>query len=289
MEVVVAQKSNTPAVETEGHILKESKVYFHGTFSSRAEFLREHGLIASKPTLATTIEIGQIFAERRSIGDNMDVGHPGTEPILTFWYPEKGEVTIPPAGEYPRGGFIPTPSFTEEAKAKLKVRVMADTQIDEIERTQILEFIEKAGSVLLPSRLGAIVIMGHTTEKSINKFQVNFRKNGLERYSTDRNNLVSDALGIFEGAEIIYLGDGRTIRDLAGDIVNTCLEHEMLDISAKFEKDRKTLPTEPLYQRKWLDWQKRLSGLHFSIPAYDRYRQLILREIETILGPMVAA
>lgn len=258
-------------------------LFFHGTNGTRAEFLQEHGLLASKPTLTTSLEI----AARYGVSGGERMGRPDAIPVVTFWYPDKHEVYRPTPQLT-----NPTTSVSPEGKQDL-ARAIIDSAIPGKEKQQILEFVKEAQLILPSARLGATILVSEQANQQIMDFQHEFDEDGLERYVRNKDQLIAKAKEILANTKTIFLRADKTVDQLAEDVVKTGVEHQLLTIGTELQKVTDGIRSDdPVYNERdrvksfWERERKHLSELHFTEPVYERYRKSLITRTGQLLGTL---
>lgn len=156
-------------------------------------------------------------------------------------------------------------------------------------RRRLLETLDKAKSILPPSRLEAIIKMNNLVRFPLMRLRGSFRFIAM-RYSNEKNKLLEEVKTALENAEVLFLKPGKTIDDLASDIIKSAVEHEFLMIGYQLKKDD-SMSTNALEDKltknalliEWKGKYKWLDSLKFAEPLYERYTMMLLRKINKFL------
>lgn len=268
-------------IESNEKTFERPNLFFHGTNGTRAEFLEQHGLLASKPTLTTSLEI----AARYGVSGGEKMGRPDAIPMITFWYPEKQEVyrSTPQLTN-------PTTPVSPGEKQDL-ARTIIDSDMQDKEKQQVLEFIKEAQLILPPARLGAAILVTEQANQQIMDFQRQFDEDGLEKYVGNKDQLVANAKEILANTKTVFLRTDKTVDQLAEDVVKTGVEHQLLTIGNGIQKAVNGISeNDPAYsqrerfKRVWEKERQRLSKINFAEPVYDRYRKLLVYRFDQLLA-----
>lgn len=256
--------------ELEDKPSKGLRLFFHGTTLDSAQLIKEHGLFASAVTLTPSLEM--VLKEYTANEDS----------ILTFWRPEKGEVFGNLKFAMPNKRISP-----EERSAISEALDKQDMGLDR--RRKLLEILDEATSILPLSRLEAIIKMSKLVRFRLLGLRGSFYSIAM-RYSNEKNKLLKEVKSALENAEVLFLKPGKTIGDLASDIVKSAVEHELLMTGYQLKKDNSmstnALENELTKNALLIEWKSKYKGLDslkFAEPLYERYRIMLLRKINKFL------
>lgn len=251
---------------------------FHITTTNRAEFMREHGMIVDNSYhLTPSLELAVSYRNQKADG----------MPVMTFWYPEKQEVVRNRHPIVTR----PTTLVTEEQRGLVIARIKQDGILSDSIKEQLTETVKGAERILSPSRLKAIITVERYSELFDN-FPREFYENGLERYTDpeERQKLFQEVRTMLDNSIVVYLAEGKTLDDLAKDMVGTAVEHDLCTVGWRLKevidgvrkKDPNYLNVDEL-KKFWFKKKARFESLHFEEQLYERYRNLLVGKIGQFL------
>ncbi|MCL5114077.1 MAG: hypothetical protein M1372_02830 [Patescibacteria group bacterium] len=244
-----------------------TRLYFHGTsLIQPASLIPEYGLLARTATLTPFLEIAQdhVFSN---------------ESLLTFWYPERGEVIKPVLS-----GTAPSVHFPDSLRAEITERIQ-NSDLDDFYKKTLLEKVKETTTYLPPSRLRAIAVV---TDASVGDLSNELPIDDpmiLSKYVNSKDVLIQNLMRKLGKMKIIFLDPELGPRKLAEDMLRTTLEHYLLliglEVSYAKKYDKPELQANQAALKQKLD---QLRKVKFEEPVYERYRQMLVSALSNLVS-----
>lgn len=239
---------------------QRTRVLYHGTGLDRIKGLQSIGLLGRgrRTTLTSSIANAKNYAVEKSI-----------EPAVSIWYPERDDASGGAVFFNLKGGVLDTQESTDI------LNKLNDTSLTEIETERMKNAVEKSTKRLPVDRLKAIIKIDPDTAQRIDDFESFLKEECLILYTQKRDILVAKAATFLNESPVIYLDPNLLISQLAGDIVKSEVESQLLSASEDLRYHGLRTPSEA--KEYWGNhWGTKLATIVFQEPHYERYRQSLL-------------